>query len=114
MTRTWFRLSMVFAAGALTLGALVLHAAPAAADDGDEVTAALMEARVLMPATARAEPTATAAVVASFGVDDTVYVVTHITDKDGVAWYQVAMLDAVPIGWLPASEVSLVTVGETE
>jgi hypothetical protein len=114
MTRTRFRLLMVFAVGALTLGALARHAAPAVAEDGDDVTTAMMEARVVKPATARAEPVATAAVVASFGVDETIYVVAHVTDKDGMTWYQVAMLDAVPIGWLPASEVSLVSAGETD
>jgi hypothetical protein len=47
-------------------------------------------------------------------VDDAVYVITRITDKDGVTWYQIAMLDAAPIGWLPADEVLLVIADEND
>ena len=113
MARTWVRLSMVLAVGALTLGAVALHTPPAAADDGDEVAVALMEARVVSPASVRAEPVATASVVTSLGVEDAIYVIAHITDKDGVMWYQIAALNATPIGWLTASVVSLITAGES-
>jgi hypothetical protein len=98
----------------LTLGALALHTTPATADDGDGATIALTEARVAKPATVRAEPPASAAGVTSLGVDDAVYVITRITDKDGVTWYQIAMLDAAPIGWLPADEVLLVIADEND
>ncbi len=114
MARTWFRLSMLAAIGALAFGVLALHAAPATADDGDEVSVALIEARVAKPTTVRAEPAPTAAGVTSLDVDEAIYVMGHITDKDAVMWYQIATLDGTPIGWLPSSEVVLVTAGESD